>query len=222
MRILTLIATYQDDPKQIRRLIDQAPGPAAVVADNLDASQALYGATTGAALRLGHFIRERDKRQALLDHARFEYEPTPQDWLLSLDPDEKLLNGEMLPLLLERVPDDQPFFPILRVEPTGTCWQMPSKLVRATAVRYSYLDIGIDFGPGRGNWNLDPVEIVSALGVRALPGWPHIQHYRSARADSVITEEFYSEPGIAPEFTHSYLEWRTIHEQYRTGYSGPA
>lgn len=221
MRIITLIATYQDDPRELGRLVHQAPGPVAIVADNLDASQALYAATTGATLRLGHFLNERSKRQALLDHARAEYLPTRDDWLLSLDPDEKLLNGDVLPMLLERVPPDEPFFPLLRTEPNGHVWVMPSKLIRGSAQRYSYLDVGIDFGPEWGHWNLDPSEIVEAFGVYALPGWPHVQHYRSPRADSIVQDSFYSEPDPAPDFDHSFLEWRTRHDQHRYGFRSP-
>jgi len=218
MRVITLVACYRDRPAQVERLVSEALdlGPVCVMldSDDLDAATLAAVSQPGVTLRHGRYRREREKRDALLRVALLEHEPAPSDWLLSLDPDERLNNPEALPMILEQLPGEQLFHPILRSEPDGTLWEMPSKLVSGAARRVSYLDTGVGF-EGAGNWNLDPYRLGPG---EVVPGWPSITHFRSARADRP-EDEFYTDlPLEQAGFTDSYLEWRTAHHARFNGY----
>lgn len=198
-----MIAGYRDDPVQLLRVVEQGIelGPTILGVDQGDLDLELLATLLHSrhfTLVHGRFHRERDKRDWLLREAIRAYEPQPHDWYLVLDPDEKILNGDVLPLILGRVPVDQVAYPIARIEPDGTTWVLPSKLYRATATRYLYLDIGITFRNEVGvlvDWNLDAQQVSPQLpyDVLTAPGWPMIQHYRSPRADSHAADDFYAE-----------------------------
>lgn len=201
MRIITLIAGYRDDPHQIARVAEQGAelGPVVVLCDYQDRTERLTSLVVGipgCVLRFGRYEKERDKRNALLVEAVIHHEPGPQDWYLTLDPDEKLLNGDMLPLLLDRVSPEEISYPLPRLEPNGDIWVMPCKLFRATVTAYSYLDIAVRVS--NTWWNLDPWQEQSPHAV-VSPGYPMLQHFRSPRADGAgIGETFYSEPDVLP------------------------
>lgn len=209
VRINTLIAAYRENPRELERVIEDALqlGPVYVLADAGDYDQQLLSIVgqVGVTFAIGSYGREREKRQALLQMALNE-RTMRDEWFLVLDPDEKLSNGDVLPLLLDRLPADQLFYPLLRVEPHGEVWEMPCKLFRNAKPAYAYLDVGIRFGSGL--WNLDPWHV----GKRPLvPGWPLVTHYASPRANR-DPHGFYSDEGDFANFPYSYREWRQRHE----------
>lgn len=204
--IVTLIAAYRDDPKQLERIIDigLSLGPVCVAATDNPPPLQLVGAP-GLHWMNGNWDSERDKRNALLGMAK-HHGIGREDWLLTLDADEKLLNPEMLQLQLDRVPAGQLFYPLIRVEPRGEVWEMPCKLFRCASPTYIYLDVGVRFGSI--NVNLDPWHV----GKRAtVDGWPIVAHYGSPRA-ATDPEHFYSEKDPPPDFQLTYKDWRQDRE----------
>lgn len=191
MRLITLIAAHHERASQLRRVIDQAErlGPVVVLSSlNDGAQQILYG--SGVVFGQGFYQRERIKRNDLLALARMNFEPQPEDWLLTLDADETLIGDwDAIPLILDRFDADVPAYPLLRQEVNGAIWALPSKLMRGDVQGYTYLDIGVQW---HGEpWKLDAW--VAGDGV-ILPGWPAMLHFGNDRTSSV-TDIYYSEDG---------------------------
>ena len=215
MRLIALVAAYQEPPGQLRACLEnltEAGTVPVVLGDELAHRDSIGIAGVGAA-RAGLYQKERYKRNALLELARLELEPGPADWFLSVDPDERLYDPlRLLPGILAALPAELPAYPIRRFEPNGKEWAMACKCFRATAPHYEYLDIVISFAEGPGPslpkpWYLDPFE--PTWPPRPLPGsWPHLLHLRSARADAASPdrEHFYTEPaGTMPVISPAEL-----------------
>jgi hypothetical protein len=200
------IACYREDATQLRHLLEQLDVDTAerivLLADEDDEipDELLLG---GVELYRGRYLSERDKRNALLVHCRGRADMPNCDWVLMLDPDEQLVNGQRLRELLAGVPRSLPAFPLLRQEPNGDVWAMPCKLLRSDVTGFAHLDVGVRW-PGRWHgghwsdgelWNLDPWRLGVAV---VLAGWPHLVHFRSARADADDQERFYSESPSQP------------------------
>ena len=216
MKIVVLIAAYRENPDQLKRAIEDATRVGVVLVVGDETTPAFLPGVAGA--RRGVYQRERAKRNALLDLAEAELTLERDDWFLSLDPDEKLLNGDVLREVLAKVPPDVPYYPIIRQEPDGRLWAMPCKLFRARdydsdiTPRYVYLDTQLVFGLS-GWWDLDPREL--GRGV-LLPGWPGIMHLRSHRADATLMDDrFYSDDGVGlPATVPRGADWSTEPEGF--------
>lgn len=218
MRIIPLVAAYREPRHLLEGLMIQLAQhfpQSVVVLDDF-----AYSFPTGTIIRRGNWHRERPKRNALLELARMELEPTDQDWLLSIDPDERLVGVAGLSALLEQVPQDQPAYPLLRQERDGRVWALPCKLFRGSAIAYAYLDTHVVFsppgepGPSR-TWNLDPYQIADR-GI-VLPGWPSLIHLGGRRvvglAEAQQRAGFYTEPDPPPRAIN-YQELRAVHDDF--------
>lgn len=201
--IVALIAAHEEDPRQLARAIGSVRRVCETVVvlaspDDDPPNRFFPRDWQGVHWITGTFGNEREKRNALLHAAAGIARPGKFSWYLTIDPDELLIDSAWLELLLERIPEELPAYPLPRLEPDGTITVIPAHLFRGDVQRYVYLDVGIEWRDQ--TWDLDP--LVLNQSARMLPGWPTVVHYGSPRADKT-DDGWYSEP-TAIEYDRSY------------------